>query len=291
MEDGVNSSPASAPAAAANGDEELSARVQHVSLDASEPVDLTDGAEAADGDISSLPSFLTVTSPGHVKRLSSWLASAEADAAAQMESPPIRKSRPPPIEREDSELGEMVDQLNPPAAARLSDVSTQSEVESSVSMTSSSISSSSISSSSNSASSNSASSMGSSSTGASSMRASFALFGEDCFAELVRTEAEYIADLKTMLTVYARPAHKLQILSSDEKAAIFGNTEQLLVMAEALHDEVRHRCASRSAQAHLCVTAARLDPPKHTPPGHARPILPATRVPCSPRRALAHPAL
>jgi hypothetical protein len=59
------------------------------------------------------------------------------------------------------------------------------------------------------------------------------------FSELLHTEAEYVADLRTMCRVYARPAQKLSILSSAEKNAIFSNTEQLLMTAEALLDELK----------------------------------------------------
>ena len=86
----------------------------------------------------------------------------------------------------------------------------------------------------------------SSSFNSESMRASRSSYGdagsgsaERLFQELVQTEAEYVADLRTMLSVYARPAQKLSILMKEEKEAIFCNTEQLLLCAEALHDELR----------------------------------------------------
>ena len=57
---------------------------------------------------------------------------------------------------------------------------------------------------------------------------------ERSFDELVRTEASYVADLRTMVSVYARPATKLAFLSRENREAIFCNTEQLLVCNEAL---------------------------------------------------------
>lgn len=270
--------------------------IEQVSLEAPESVDLTDGAEdmSAPEEISApAPSFLTVTSPGHVKRLSSWLAAAEADAAAQMESPAIRNNaerqaavapaaaaseptaaapvtavvmadddddatavrvvaavvrrpveaaapsamtatvpsaatepvrRPPPIQRADSEFGSGGDSLEKIGASesfastRFSSASTPSEAGTSFSMPS-------------------------------SMRSSYAVFAEQMtadqrFGELLRTEAEYMTDLRTMLAVYARPAHKLQILSTEEKAAIFGNTEQV-------HAPHTHPTTRRLVAAHI----------------------------------------
>ena len=57
---------------------------------------------------------------------------------------------------------------------------------------------------------------------------------EDRFAELRDTEADYVADLKTMVVVYGRPAQKLQFLSKEERESIFCNTEQILLCNEAL---------------------------------------------------------
>ena len=62
---------------------------------------------------------------------------------------------------------------------------------------------------------------------------------EDLFAELLHTEKSYVADLRTMVSVYARPAQKLSILTAEDRQAIFGNAEQLLSVAEALLDELR----------------------------------------------------
>ena len=65
------------------------------------------------------------------------------------------------------------------------------------------------------------------------------LSAADRFAELRDTEAAYVSDLRTMVSVYARPAQKLAILSREEREAIFCNTEQLLMCNEALLDALR----------------------------------------------------
>jgi hypothetical protein len=45
--------------------------------------------------------------------------------------------------------------------------------------------------------------------------------------QLLTTEAHYVQSLRAMVTIYARPLHKLSILSTEEKEAIFSNTEQV----------------------------------------------------------------
>ena len=57
--------------------------------------------------------------------------------------------------------------------------------------------------------------------------------------EIRLTEAAYVDDLRAMLTVFVRPARKLDMLSEKEKAAIFSNIEELLLPAEALLEKLQ----------------------------------------------------
>ena len=79
----------------------------------------------------------------------------------------------------------------------------------------------------------------------------------DLFAELVNTEAAYVADLKTMVTVYSRPAQKLVLglLSPEDNAKIFSNVEQLLMCNDALLTALRKpgRPEAVMAQAFLSI--------------------------------------
>ena len=53
-------------------------------------------------------------------------------------------------------------------------------------------------------------------------------------AELRATEALYLQDLTTMVTIYVKPALKFEVLSKEDRQQIFSNLEELMGCNKAL---------------------------------------------------------